>query len=63
MLTNRFRRIGVTLVTTGCQRVAGHTGGMGFDATRPKKVKPGDYVVMAAATVATIALLVWAFVG
>ena len=58
-----IRRIAPTLLTTAGQRVAGHTGAMGFDSTRPKVVKRGDYVVMVAATVVTIGLLVWAFLG
>jgi len=36
---------------------------MGFDSTRPKVVKRGDYVVMVAATLATIGLILWAFLG
>jgi hypothetical protein len=36
---------------------------MGFDANRPKVVKRGDYVVMAAASVVTLALVLWAFLG
>lgn len=36
---------------------------MGFDSTRPKKVRPGDYVAMAGASVVTLALILWAFFG
>jgi hypothetical protein len=36
---------------------------MGFDPTRPKVVKRGDYVVMVAASAATVALLLWALFG
>ena len=53
----------LTLVTIGAHAVAGHTGKMGFDSTRPKVVKRGDYVVMIAASVVTVALLLWAFLG
>ena len=47
----------------GADAMAGHTGEMGFDSTRPKVVKRGDYVVMVAASLVTVALLLWAFLG
>jgi len=36
---------------------------MGFDSTRPKKVRPGDYVALAGAGVLTLALVLWALFG
>jgi hypothetical protein len=36
---------------------------MGFDSTRPKKVRPGDYVALVGAATVTLALVLWAFFG
>jgi hypothetical protein len=36
---------------------------MGFDPTRKHRVRTGDYVAMAAAAVACVAVLLWAFLG
>jgi len=55
--------IGLTLPTPPTRLVSRDTAAMGFDPTRPKKVRPGDYVAMAAAAVATVLVVVWAVFG
>ena len=36
---------------------------MGFDPYRKQTRRPGDYVLMAAALAAVVALLLWGFLG
>ena len=43
--------------------IADDTEGMGLDPHRKRVVRTGDYFFVAAAAVACVALLVWAFFG
>jgi hypothetical protein len=36
---------------------------MGFNPYRKQRRRPGDYVLVAVALLATLALVVWAFLG